>query len=388
MPRVNVDISPFIIDWVMANVSTNSLELKLQDYLLKWRSGEKTPTFGQIERLSKATHIPLGYFFLNIPPQEDYSVLKFRTLNSEAKKPSSRELLDVIAQMEAIQSWMKDHLISEGKEKLSFVSSADINPDIQKTVLDIRETVGIDTDWYLQKIEPDNFKFLRNALSNIGVLIMASGVVGHNNYRPLDVEEFRAFTLIDDYAPLVFINANDSKGGKLFSLLHEVVHIWIGVDSLYNDRLYFTSSNDNTEQFCNAVAAELLVPNAIFCEKWANTNIRTNKRDVIKSLANIFKCSITVIARRALDNGFITGEQYAMIARKAITDFAEGKKKRDKDGGNFYATDAARMDHNFILALNGSIQEGKTLSTDAYRLTGTTRKTFPGLIEKIIGAQE
>jgi Zn-dependent peptidase ImmA (M78 family) len=371
----------------MTAAPVDGLEEKLKNHLQRWRNGEKAPTFAQIETLSKATRIPLGYFFLDTPPREDYNVLKFRTIDSETKKQSSRELLDVIAQMEIIQEWMRDHLILEGKGALPFVNSLGPNMDVEKIVLDIRKTIQIDADWYSQREKPNRFKVLKKALSEAGILVMASGVAAANTHRPLDIEEFRAFTLVDEYAPLIFINTNDSESGRLFSLLHETAHIWIGIDSVYDNRLYFTNHSGNTEQFCNAVAAELFVPNEAFREKWRNTNIKTRKRDIIKNLANKFGCSTIIIARRALDNGFINDGQYAMAVQEAIAHFVDAEKKKAKDGGDFYATNAARMDHNFILALDSSVREGRTLSTDAYRLTNTTRKTFPGLVKKIAGQQ-
>jgi Zn-dependent peptidase ImmA (M78 family) len=385
MAGLKVNISPDLLDWVINTTSIGSLESKIQDSLLKWQSGEKKPTFAQVQKLSTATHIPLGYFFLNRPPAEDFSVLKYRTLDSKSKKKSSRELLDIIAQMEVIQDWMKSFLIREGRERLPFVNSASARSNILGRASKIRTTIGIDVDWAIRPSRADQFKLIKQALSNAGILVMSNGIVGMNTHRTLDVEEFRAFALIDEYAPLIFINTNDSKGGKLFSLLHEAAHIWTGVDNIYNDRLYFANSNDKTEQFCNAVAAELLVPNEVFCAKWTNTTIKTSKSDLIQSLANMFGCSMIVIARRALDNKYITSEQYNQMARKSVIIFENEKKKEKSSGGDFYASNALRLDHNFISALHSSVQEGKTLSTDAYRLTNTTRKTFPALVDRILG---
>ncbi len=86
---------------------------------------------------------------------------------------------------------------------------------------------------------------------------MKSGIVGENNKRHLRVQEFRAFALVDDYAPLIFINNNDTNNGKLFSLFHEVAHIWIGNDDVFNDH-YLSSDISDIEIFCNKVAAEII----------------------------------------------------------------------------------------------------------------------------------
>jgi len=91
-----------------------------------------------------------------------------------------------------------------------------------------------------------------------------NGIVGNNTSRHLSIEEFRAFTLIDEYAPLIFINSADSKGGKIFSLLHEFIHIGLAQNSLYN------ASQDDfhvvhpVETFCNGVTAEIIAPYDLF----------------------------------------------------------------------------------------------------------------------------
>jgi len=98
---------------------------------------------------------------------------------------------------------------------------------------------------------------------------MQNGIALGNTHRPLDLNEFRAFTLIDEYAPLIFINSKDSNNGKTFSLLHELVHIFYGRNSLYNDDLKFRNKYTNPlEIICNRITGELIAPTDIFIEYW------------------------------------------------------------------------------------------------------------------------
>ena len=120
-----------------------------------------------------------------------------------------------------------------------------------------------------------------------------------NTHRALDINEFRAFTMVDDWAPLIFINAADSNGAKLFSLLHELTHIWLGKSDLFNDRQGRSKDVSDIEIICNAVAGELLVPKDVFLENW-----NERKTDIyirIAELARTFRCGEIVIARKAMD---------------------------------------------------------------------------------------
>ena len=227
--KVDVQVSKDILEWVMGRVHMEDLPSKVTQRLLQWYSGEKTPTFNQIEETSKATGIPLGYFFLATPPIESLPLLDYRTVDSLELERPSRNLIDTIHNMEQVQDWTKDQLISEGAEPLDFVSSMSENTAASEFVAYIRSILGLTIDWFAySKSADESFKLIRNKISDAGVIVMMNGIVGNNTHRSLAIDEFRAFAVVDKYAPLIFINSNDSTSGKLFSLLHEFVHILMG----------------------------------------------------------------------------------------------------------------------------------------------------------------
>jgi Zn-dependent peptidase ImmA (M78 family) len=384
MQSVKVDVSPNILDWIHTVASFDGVDDKLLSHFYKWKDEEEQPTYAQIESLSKKIHIPLGYFFLKTPPIEHLPLLEFRTLNSASPKPPSRDLIDTYYQMDAIQEWMRDYLIDRGNDALPFIGSCKDEKNIEKIASSIRKTTGLALDWYSQsKNAVTSFNLLRKCFENIGILILKNGVVGQNNYRPLDINEFRAFTLMDNYVPLVFINSCDSDKGKLFSLVHEVAHIWLGLNSFYNDDFKLAFNRNPRETICNAVAAELLVPNKIFVLEWEKQHIQPIEEKIV-SLAKNFRCGEIVIARRALDNHYISPKQYQVIAQTMINLFNK-KKNPDSGGGNYYETNKSRYGLPLILALDNSTKEGKTLYTEAFRLTNTKRNTFAHLVAEIRG---
>lgn len=384
MPPVRVDVAPVVLDWVIKQASDAVQRSDVMGTLLGWKAGIKKPTFNQVASVSKATGIPLGYFFLKQPPVENFPVLEYRTIDSISSSNPSRNLIDTINHMESAQEWMRNYMVDNDYDKLNFVSSVRESDGVDYIANNIRKTIAVKEDWYQHiKTSRDAFKFFRKKLESIGVLVMMNGIVGSNTHRKLNIDEFRAFTIIDDYAPLIFINANDSNGAKLFSLLHECAHIWLGKDNFFNDR--FSSADDVSplEVLCNAVAAEVLVPNSLFTKEW-NRKSQISEYEKIKQLSNLFNCGTVVIARRALSNSYISKDDYQELVKDAIEQFNKFQKKTSK-GGNYYATAATRIDHRFIAALDYSIQEGKTQFTDAYRLTNTSRKTFSKLVDQVRG---
>ncbi len=377
--KVNVSITPTIINWIISQIQMSELSKEVTDNLQAWKNGDKTPTFNQIENASKATGIPLGYFFLQTPPVEDVSLIEHRTMDSISLKNPSRNLLNTIHDMEMIQDWMREQLISDGFDPLDYVGKFKTNDN--KIDQSVRTILDIDIDWYKKVTDVDPFSYIRNKMSNSGVIVMVNGVVGSNTHRPLNVNEFRAFTLIDKYAPLVFINSNDSNGAKLFSLLHEFAHICLGENSLFNDRYSTGEKVSKIETICNAIAAEIIVPQQLFAKEW-NTAISGNtEKQAISKLASKFKCGTMVVARKALDNGLITFGLYKEISQLAVKNYNEQRKKKSA-GGNYYNTLSSKIDKRFLSKLAASVAEGKTLYVDAYRFTNTNRNTFDKLIKQ------
>ena len=388
--QTKIDVSTQILDWIIRSIPLETVPDKVLSSIQKWRSGDSKPTFNQLEQVSKALGIPFGYFFLQTPPNEDLSIVEYRTIDSIALTKPSRNLIDTLHDMEQIQDWMHNYLLSIESDKLPFVGALNNKTDSIDIAKYIRQLLGIQIDWFKSaKTADESFSILRNAMSNAGVIVMMSGIVENNTHRPLQIDEFRAFALVNEYAPLIFINSNDSVNGKLFSLLHEFVHICLGENSLFNDRYSTGQKVDKTEVICNAVAAEILVPIDLFIKEWFSESDDADSAARISSLAKAFKCGDTVIARRALDRQLITHEQYEAISKESVKrykEYMQRKKERKEGGGDFYRTVASRIDKRFLRMLLSSVQEGTTMYTDAFRLTNTNRSTFTSLAEKVGGA--
>ena len=386
MTEVRITIKPAIFDWIMQNINLDELKARLKDDFLLWMSGEKAPTFNQLEQFSRTTNIPFGYFFLTTPPIEEMGLLEYRTVDSLNLKQPSRNLVDTIHEMEDVQDWMRDYIKNSDLGELTYVGKFKNLDNIILIADGIRKILGLEKKWFLNSTGSwESFKLIRSKLEENGILVMMSGIVGANTHRSLDINEFRAFTLIDKFAPLIFINANDSSNGRLFSLVHELTHIWLGENSFYNDYQTHTNGINKIEVLCNAVTAEIIVPIDLFNLNWAKSTNYDIYEKIIE-IAGYFKCGTTVIARRALDHGFIDKNIYSSIAEAAISKYKE-QKNEQSSGGNYYNTLKSRIDSRFVHALSNSVYEGKTAFTEAYRLTHTNRKTFSELVRIVAGAE-
>lgn len=357
----------------------------------KWLEGEVKPTYNQLVNLSKFLRVPFGYLLLEEPVKEDIPLLDFRTVDTEAIYKPSRELIDTIQDMEMKQAWYREQMVEAENDPLRFVGIVkDINNiSVIKMVNDIRHIFQLDDDWYtIATSTYPTFSVLRDQLSKFGIIVMQNGTALNNSHRPLNLNEFRAFTLVDEYAPLIFINTLDSNSGKTFSLLHELVHLIIGRPSLYNDDVSNRHKYSNKiEVFCNKVAAELIAPTNIFLEKWINQY--KESQDIIHKIeliAGDFKVSKMIIARKALDKQFITQEIYNEVTRLAKEAFDLSRMK-ERSGGNYLNTMLSRLDRNFLQTLITSADYGETSYSYAYQIAGMTRGVFEDVAEIVRGVR-
>ena len=378
--QIEVNVSKDILQWVIEQSKRQNVPSVILDNLLFWLSGEKIPTYHQIETVSKATGIPFGYFFLKTPPEENLSIVDYRTVDSVELQSPSRNLIDTMKSMEEIQDWMRSYR-RETLDSCTYVGAMKNQTDIIAFAKYACNILSLTNNWRKDcHTATDVFKIFRKAISDSGTLVMLSGIVGNNTHRPLDVHEFRAFAMVDDVAPLIFVNNNDSENGKLFSLLHEFAHICIGESSLFNEPINNQSKLRKNEVLCNAVAAEVLVPTKQFVEAWKTSKEHDIKKK-ISTIAKMYCCGELVVARKALDSGFIDSVFYTNLSRDINNAIQDKLIRKSSGGGDYYKTTANRIDRNFLLCLSGSVASGKTAYTDAYYLTNTNRKTYENLVD-------
>ena len=362
-----------VLRWALARSgrTLDALERKFPG-IRRWETGEQMPTLRQLESLAKATLTPLGFFFLAEPPEERLPIPHFRTRGDEPMRRPSPDLLETVQTMQRRQAWMREFLNEQGREPFPFTQSAAIVADPHAVADHIRRALGFDSGWAAQQPTwTDALRVLRNGMEEVGILVVVNAIVGNNTHRKLDPNEFRGFVLVDEYTPLVFVNGADGRAAQMFTLAHELVHVWFGSSASFDLR-ELQPANDQMEQACNRVAAEFLVPEQELRRSWPSAE---NDPEPFQAIARHFKVSVLVAARRALDLGLIRRQEFLDFYRAHQEDQRRARARRP-EGGDFYATQNLRIGRRFAHTVMRAAKEGKLLYSEAYQLTGLYGKTF------------
>lgn len=373
-----VAVRPELLRWARerSRVTQEDLSAKFKK-LSDWENGETYPTLKQIQAFARAVHVPVGYLFLSAPPEEPVPIPDFRTFAGQPVMRPSPNLLDTIYICQERQIWYRDFARVTQQPGLGFVGSAKLEDSPNAVATRIRETLGFDLG--ARRECPTWTEALRLVIRQVddaGVLVMVSGVVMSNTHRRLDPAEFRGFALSDPFAPLIFVNGADSKAAQMFTLAHELAHLWLGDSALSNIGAAPTPGCRREEVWCNAVAAELLVPLAALRVELRRAETLP---DALSRLARGFKVSSLVILRRLLDANWIDRERFDVAWAEEVARLRT-LAQRGSDGGNFYRTTLSRVSRRFARALVVSTLEGQTLYRDAFRMLGVSRtETFNNL---------
>lgn len=369
-----VAVRPAMVQWARerAGLGLDALAHRFTK-LAEWESGEALPTFRQLEDFAKATHVPFGYLFLPEPPAEPLPIPDFRTVRNQPRSGISPDLRDTIHAMRRRQDWLREERYDSAVPPVEFIGSARLSDDAEAVGREMRRTLGLDQGWAAGvRTWEEAVGRLRAAIEALGVMAVVNGIVGNNTHRVLDVAEFRGLALSDPLAPLIFVNGADAKSAQMFTLAHELAHLWLGEigEGLSGFPGIFPDGGQ-VESFCDRAAAECLVPAAELQTLWPEV-----KREVspFELLARRFKVSPIVIGRRAMD--------LRLVERQTFFDFYEAYIQRERrqrptsPGGDFYRNQNARVGKLFGTEVVRAAKEGRIGFKQAYELTGLNGGAF------------
>jgi Zn-dependent peptidase ImmA (M78 family) len=381
---VRVEVRPSILTWARARSGITEEDWARRfPRFQEWLAGEAAPTLKQLEDFARKTHTPVGFLFLDEPPAEPVPIPDFRTVGDRpfgAGEVLSADLLDVVYTCQARQEWYRDHQLLNGEPPLAFVGSATKAMSTAEAAALMREVLRWDAEARARcRSWDDALSRLRESGEKAGILVMISGIVGSDTHRGLDPQEFRGFALADPYAALVFVNGADSKAAQVFTLAHELAHLWLGETAL-SDLDPTSIQTYAAERWCNQVAAELLVPMTEFRTQF---DAAADMRRQLQPLAESFRVSTQVILGRIREAGALTWDEYLeeLVLERARVKAITGQRGI---GGNFYNTKPVQVSKRFARALVASALEGQTSYSEAFRLLGLKKaSTFEGLADQL-----
>jgi Zn-dependent peptidase ImmA (M78 family)/transcriptional regulator with XRE-family HTH domain len=347
--------------------------------LPEWERGEKQPTFKQLEAFAKATHTPFGFLFLPEPPEEPLPIPDFRTVTHRPARPSP-DLLDTLYAMQRRQDWLREERIEAEAEPLEFVGNARVTDEPAAVGQEMRRAVGLGVGWTGAVPSWQSAVLeLRSRIEDLGVMAVINGVVGNNTHRKLSVKEFRGFALTDRYVPLIFVNGADAKSAQMFTLAHELAHVWLGPEGEGISGFEGLFPGDSRiEKFCDQAAAEFLVPARELKDQWRAVG---KSPDPFERLARHFKVSPIVAGRRAMDLRFVN--------RETFFEFYEAYTRRERrqakgaGGGDFYNNQNTRVGKRFATSVIRAAMGGRLTFKEAYDLTGLRGGAFQAYARRL-----
>jgi len=388
MPETLAYVTPRLIRWARGRygltpdkaaerIKTRSITA---ERLVDWENNRGHPTFPQAVRIAKKLHIPLGFLFLSEPPSLEVPIPDLRTVSGEPLSEPSPEFLDVLYDALRKQEWFRDYQQANEADPLPFIGTFSLATSPTALAADMGKYLRLDNQLRQSSYSWETFlrRLIRNAEA-VGILVLRAGIVGMNTRRKLDVGEFRGFALSDDLAPLVFVNGEDAIGAQVFTLAHEMVHLWLGRSGISNPKTDAPPGDqpNAVERFSDKVAVELLVPRSDFDLRWRDSqDAQTN----VAALAKFYRVSGVTVLRRALETERITREQFQQTYRD-IT--AVGKSPKG-DGGNSFYNLRVRNSTTLTRAIVSAVASGQVSEPEAASLLNVRVKTLIPLRDHLL----
>ncbi len=339
-----------------------------------WESGESAPTYVQLETLAyKIYKRPLAVFFLPQPPSEPDPEREFRTLPNFDLEDLRADTRYQIRFAHSLQLSLKE--LNEGRNSAARLIFRDITLVTGGRVADyaeqVRDYLGITIEeqaaWRSSELA---LKTWRNTIEDAGVFVFK---------HAFKQKEISGFCLLDDEFPVIYLNNSTTKTRQVFSLFHELAHLLFHINGISKfDPSYIAQLREperRIEHFCNAFAAELLMPSADFDAQLREN--RTVDERLVERLANRYSVSREVVLRRMRDKGLVSQTLY----EEKAAEWAAQAEERESSGGNYYATQAAYLGERYLKLVLGKHYQGKLTLEQAADYLGVKAKNLVGLEE-------
>lgn len=366
-----VPIAPGMLQWAVERSGRGDADFERKfPAWHEWIDGVKMPTIKQVESVAQYSHVPFGVFFLREPPLVQLPIPDFRRGADGRAKAPSQELLEVLESSLLRQAWYRDWAIANEVGPAG-VTHLDLSVNVRVAAQAVTHDLGFSVEQRRRIGREEARNHLRHQFENLGGIAVFTSMVGNDNHRPLSRAEFRGFTLADPVVPLIFVNtADDTLAGQIFTTLHEYGHVALG-ESALGDEDEIVDAGDpghagRVERWCDAVAAEVLVPSADLEAEFRQDGALTEELD---RLARRYHASTLTVLIRLRDVGLVARHDFEALYSAEQRRIDEVLRKRPKDdGGNHYLNQPFRLGESFSRAVIRETRRGALSYTDAFRL--------------------
>lgn len=376
MPTNEAFITPSVLQWAInrAGISVESIHKKAD----KWVSGEARPTFPQAMKIAKKLQIPFGYLWLKEPPLEQEIIPDLRTVGNSAPTEIPLELKTTLNDIKQRQEWFKEYAKANDIPKCKAIGNFTSFDDKQKIADDISAKLDISSMIGKKYNKDQMLKNIIEKIEALGILVMRNSILRSNTKKKLNLNTFRGFAIFDDIAPLIFINTNDSKAGQIFTLMHELVHLWIGQSGISDLNI----QNDNRiEFFCNEIAAKILMPEIEIKQAFKDFT----DENWLENMANQFSVSTLAILNRLRNLNLISMHEYQELYSDEQDKFNDIPKQKQKGAPPPEVMIKAKNGNLFTFAVTSAVLSGDETYTTGASLLGFKNTDLISKIAKEMG---
>ena len=383
--REKAIITPNILRWARetSKMSIEDVALKIKvkyEKIALWESGEEFPSINQLEKLSRLYRRPIAIFYLPEPPADFQTLRDFR--KNVISKEYSTALTFIIRDIQSKQSWFSVFLKEEGENQLDFIGKFNSKTKIEIIASDIIKTLGIGSIERNQDI----LKYWVDKIEQKRVFVSLSSNI--HSHLKIDINEVRGFAVSDKYAPFIFVNSADEKNAQLFTLIHELTHLWINASGVSSfDLIDFRNSGDLNkfdpiEVLCNRVTAEILMPESSFVN--ILRDYKTITSSVVEKIAEELRVSSFALSVRMLNLNIISEfqfNQFRKVFKEKYEEYLEiqANKPKRKGGPNYYILKIRKNSKAFTSYIYGYYKSGKITGYEANKLLDIKVSNFKNL---------
>ncbi|MDD3479519.1 MAG: XRE family transcriptional regulator [Paludibacteraceae bacterium] len=352
------------------------------DKFKDWENGEDFPTIRQAQTLAKAYRRPFALFFLPDVPTDFQPLQDFRKTGSKELSTSS---IFIIREIQQKQAWISEVNEDNNENRVPFIGRFTIKDNPVLVAKDILATLNINPLNY--KSNNPIIEWIDKAESN-GIFISRTSFI-HSRLK-LDSNEIQGFAIADDFAPFIFINSDDWNAPQLFTLVHELSHLWIAETGISNDvepSIKNIGDYNPIELFCNEVAANALMPKEFIDS--LDSKAFDNAKEVFKNAKMIGVSSFALLVR-ALNLNIISLSAYKQLKQLADIEYNEflkreeakkiKQKEKEKRGGpNYFLLQLNRNSRLFTQTVLDAFRGGVIEPSMASNLLNVQVNKFPKL---------